>query len=136
MTTSSKIIKSVHLILINSKKEILLQLRDNKPEIYYPGYWGLLGGSVEAGEKEIEALKREIKEEIGHKLKDAEYLGCIRKDNFKMCIFKTKTKLDVKKINLKEGQEVRYFSMAEVNNLHIIPLIKTFISKNRGKIWN
>ena len=34
----------VKIFLLNPNNKILLQLRDDKPTIVYPGYWSLLGG--------------------------------------------------------------------------------------------
>lgn len=42
----------------------LLQLRDLRPEIFYPGCWGCFGGGIEQGESGHEALFRELKEEL------------------------------------------------------------------------
>ena len=38
--------------VIHLDGKILLQLRDEKPNIYYPGVWGLFGGNVESNEKQ------------------------------------------------------------------------------------
>ena len=43
----------------------LMQLRDPKIGIFYPGHWGLFGGAIEPGETEAEALARELGEELG-----------------------------------------------------------------------
>jgi 8-oxo-dGTP pyrophosphatase MutT (NUDIX family) len=51
-------------ILITEDGQYLLQLRDNVPHIWYPDHWGLFGGNVEPGESEIEALRRELREEL------------------------------------------------------------------------
>lgn len=51
------------LILIGGGR-YLMQLRDDRPGIYYPGHWGLFGGAVEPGETPLEALRRELYEEI------------------------------------------------------------------------
>lgn len=42
----------------------LLQHRDNVPHIWYPGHWGCFGGGVQEGEEPLEALRRELNEEI------------------------------------------------------------------------
>ncbi|HEY7229018.1 MAG TPA: NUDIX domain-containing protein [Pseudolabrys sp.] len=42
----------------------VLQLRDDVPHIWYPGHWGLFGGSVDPGEDELAALRRELYEEL------------------------------------------------------------------------
>src|SRR5690349_7885568 len=42
----------------------LMQLRDQKPNIFYPGHWGLFGGALETNEDPAVALKRELKEEL------------------------------------------------------------------------
>lgn len=50
-------------IIVSPEGSILLGRRpEGKP---YPGYWEFPGGKIEAGESAIEALKRELKEEIG-----------------------------------------------------------------------
>jgi ADP-ribose pyrophosphatase YjhB (NUDIX family) len=43
---------------------VLLQLRDNKPEIPGPNTWGFFGGHVEAGESPEEGFLRELQEEL------------------------------------------------------------------------
>lgn len=50
------------IILVDGK--YLLQKRDPKPDIWYPDFWGLFGGSVEPNEAPLEALARELYEEL------------------------------------------------------------------------
>jgi len=51
-------------LLIREDGRYLMQLRDSKPEIFYPAHWGCFGGAVEPGESPTEALRRELREEI------------------------------------------------------------------------
>ena len=42
----------------------LMQLRDDIPRIFYPGHWGCFGGAVGRDEDGLEALRRELAEEL------------------------------------------------------------------------
>ena len=55
---------AVKAVIYNSKGQLLLQKRDNKPNIPMPNFWNFFGGLVETNETPIMALKREIKEEL------------------------------------------------------------------------
>lgn len=52
-------------IIVLDDGRYLLQLRDNRPGIFFPGHWGLFGGGVEDGEQPADALQRELHEELG-----------------------------------------------------------------------
>ena len=43
-----------------------MQLRDENPEIAYPGCWGFFGGHLEPDEPPAIAMQRELLEEIGY----------------------------------------------------------------------
>jgi 8-oxo-dGTP pyrophosphatase MutT (NUDIX family) len=43
----------------------VLQLRDAKADIFFPGHWGCFGGAVDAGESAVDAIIRELGEELG-----------------------------------------------------------------------
>jgi 8-oxo-dGTP pyrophosphatase MutT (NUDIX family) len=63
---------SVALITIDDGR-YLMQLRDQKPGIFYPGHWGVFGGAVDAGEAANDALFRELEEELGFRFTEAQY---------------------------------------------------------------
>jgi 8-oxo-dGTP diphosphatase len=54
----------VGAILYNRHGEVLLQQRDDKPNLPYAGYWTFFGGAVEAGETPELAIVRELREEL------------------------------------------------------------------------
>lgn len=62
----------VDAIFVNDKKEILLIHRTGKN---FNGYWGLVSGMVEWNEEVKDALKREVKEEIGVEIEGIRYTG-------------------------------------------------------------
>ena len=61
--------KIATIILKNDQNQILLYLRDNKPEIPFPHYWDLFGGYIEEGETPEQAIIRKVKEELNLNLK-------------------------------------------------------------------
>lgn len=63
---------SVALVVLDDGR-YLMQLRSERPGIFYPGHWGLFGGALDAGEDFDTALLRELKEELGHDLGGGRY---------------------------------------------------------------
>jgi len=51
-------------IIVTDDGRYLLQLRDDIPGIFYPGHWGCFGGAISAGETPLQALRRELAEEL------------------------------------------------------------------------
>lgn len=125
------------IFLLNHEKKLLMVLRDNKPEIAYPNYWSEIGGEIEKGESPIEALKREIDEEIICKIYDIEFVGeiFILAEDCKLILFKGKVIDRLEDIKLYEGQKLGLFEFQELENLLIPPFVREFIIKNKEKIF-
>ncbi|MDD5700164.1 MAG: NUDIX hydrolase [Candidatus Nanoarchaeia archaeon] len=64
LLANKRVTPGVPAIIKNSRGEILLGKR-SKNVFTYPGYWGLPGGIIEYGETVEQAIKRELKEELG-----------------------------------------------------------------------
>ena len=56
---------AVALAMLERDGGWLLQLRDDIEGIVHPGLWGLFGGHLDAGESPEQAIRRELREEIG-----------------------------------------------------------------------
>lgn len=51
-------------ILLNPQHKYLLQHRDNRKDIWDPDHWGLFGGAIDLNESPVDALARELVEEL------------------------------------------------------------------------
>ena len=94
----------------------LMQLRDNKPSIVFPGNWGLFGGSIESGESVCEAASRELVEEIGIQIIPEEIFEfrqyILHGYLVHTCLHNLKIPLS--KLNQKEGSDLGYFSINDI----------------------
>ncbi len=54
--------------ILTLNRKYIVQLRDDKPGIFFPAFWSLFGGQIETNEKPENALKREIYEELNLKI--------------------------------------------------------------------
>lgn len=122
---------SVSIIFEGENNTFLLQLRDKKTNDY-PEMWGLFGGGIENNETPIQAVIREMKEELGIDLqkKNLELFLNFKNGNEEYYLFKTKFVWNIKDIELKEGKDMKFFSKEEILKLNnIIPLVKKFFEE-------
>jgi 8-oxo-dGTP diphosphatase len=120
------------IILENDKGEILLYLRDNKPDIPFPNHWDLIGGHVEEGETPEEALLREVKEELDIDLTDYTFYKkyeCLTGDAYENIkyIYSGKINLPIEEVTLLEGVRPQYFSKAEIPNVRFANILKSIV---------
>ena len=77
--------RAIRVVIVNSNNEVLFQKRSNKKKIF-PNLWSIyLTGHVKANEEPIDALIREVKEEIGIDIlsNELEYLYTIKEEKKK-----------------------------------------------------
>lgn len=75
--------RTVHIWLLNSKGQLLLQKRTKNKKIF-PLHWDTsAGGHVSAGQSNIEGAQMEVEEELGLSLtpSDFKYLFTVKEDN-------------------------------------------------------
>lgn len=124
------------IILINKDKQILLQKRDHNT-IRYPGRWGFFGGGIENNETPEECVLRECYEELGYNLKNPKL---VHKGTTNL-ILKQYVFVEeydpLKKLILGEGEEMKWFSLGEVNsNKEVIPFVRKILNKIKDVINN
>jgi len=106
------------LIIENADGEILLQLRDDKPDLEYPNCWGTFGGQVEEGETPQEALRREIKEELDYNVENPELYRVYLFDGYDIYMFRTiNKKITLDAFDVREGQRAEFFSREAVTRI-------------------
>ena len=73
------------VFLLTPDRRLILQLRDNKPDIHYPGMITAFGGGAEAGETPAECALRELEEETGLRARaeDLTRLGAVSNVDFR-----------------------------------------------------
>lgn len=114
----------VSAILVNPAGEVLLQQRDDRADLRYPGFWTLFGGSAESEEPPDAAIRRELWEELELELSLTFWKqyrcpartipGSLLTINH---VFIGRLLRDIATISLHEGQAMRFFSRAEASTL-------------------
>jgi 8-oxo-dGTP diphosphatase len=107
------------IILINSKKQILLILRDDIPSIPFPNHWDIPGGHVLAGESPEACVRREMIEEMELELGEIQVFKEYDRDDLHEFIYWKQIDLEPSRIKLHEGQKVRYFSEEEISAMRL-----------------
>jgi 8-oxo-dGTP diphosphatase len=102
------------VFFINDANQILLLLRDNDKDIPFPNCWDTLGGHVEPGETPLECIIREMEEEIHVKLDSPALFNVYDLSDRIECSYWQKANLDIEKIELGEGQRLKWFTEKEI----------------------
>ena len=122
--------RTVSIVIINSKKELLLQKRSLKKDLF-GGYWGLTAGHIDAGENYDEAAKREMKEEVGvslsmKKLFDFKYQH--GNDNEFVRVFLCKSDGPFVP-NKDEMDMISFFTLKEAQKIKLMPCTRQILQK-------
>ena len=112
---------SVAIIILDDRR-YLMQLRDQRRGVFYPGHWGLFGGAIEPGETPEAALYRELLEELDYRPLAVSYFTRFSFD-FRCCgsppveryYYEVKVAISkVQTMTLGEGSALRAFDAEEL----------------------
>ena len=113
---------AVAALLVADDGRYLMQLRDDLPQIFYPGHWGCFGGAVDPGEPPEQALRRELREEIEFSVNEAteftrfdfDLRGLGQKKVYRIFYEVPISAAAVSQLVLHEGAAFKLFSGAEI----------------------
>lgn len=121
--------KAVAVVIENKKEEVLLTQRGriSRDEL---NRWENCGGAVDPGENEEQAIKREVKEELGTGLN---IIKIIYKDSFKtdsgavweVTIFSGELIGEPKIQNKRENNAIGWFKKSELKNVNLASYTKS-----------
>ena len=119
--------RTVHVWILNSKNELLIQKRERNRKAY-PLYWDIsASGHISAGQTSLEAAQRETKEELGLDVSESEfeYLFTLEEhivlndgtyiNNEFQDVYLVKKDIDNSRIKLTDGEveEVKFLTVGE-----------------------
>lgn len=123
-------------LIVTPDGRYLLQHRDDKPEIFWPGYWGCFGGGLEPGETPEICVRRELIEEIGFNPSHVRHFSSMQMDwsfagysqiprhFFEVSIVET----DLAELRLGEGQNLGLWTANDILTApNVIPYDATVI---------
>ena len=115
------------VLFTNDAGELLLRLRDDRPDLRFPNHWDLIGGGVEAGETNREAAIREVKEELGLDVTELTPIGRYQ-GTVPVAIFLARLNVPATTLELSEGQRVEFFSLVAAAQLALVPWMRLLLA--------
>lgn len=131
-------IRLVVLLLRNDAGDYCLQFRDGTSGIIHPLRWSLFGGHVEPGEPMHRAARRELEEETGVRVDEAdfEHIGTFELPGKTYDILECHRPIHWSDIRLDEGAGCGFFNDDELRRLlNVSPLVewlRTRIVRQQG----
>jgi len=104
----------VAIAILYQDGKFLCQLRDDVPNIRYPGNWALFGGHMEPGETPEVAVLRELKEEISYAPASVSLFCCATEGDVVRHVFHAQLTVDVKDLVLLEGWDMKLLTPEQI----------------------
>ena len=118
---------STCLILLTYKGKALLMYRMSSPIDAKEQEWCFIGGRKDGGESFEEAMSRRVEKEANIKVEEVEFVS-------ENCYHARLTDDNVNNIKRGEGQLLDFFTIGEVQKLHLSEPTRQFVSKHSSLI--
>jgi 8-oxo-dGTP pyrophosphatase MutT (NUDIX family) len=123
-TSKLKASDAVAGLIVLEDGRYVMQLRDAVPSIFYPDHWGCFGGAVDEGEHPVQALRRELLEELEFEVVNAKEFVRFDFDLTKLGqkkVYRIYYEIPVPaksyaRFTLREGAQIKAFSGTEILN--------------------
>jgi 8-oxo-dGTP pyrophosphatase MutT (NUDIX family) len=123
---------SAGVILVDRDGRVLMQLRDDNPQIMFPGHWGITGGAALEGETPEQTARREVREETGIVLtrfqpfrayyfteNGAGKKAKTARGDYEVYLFHAPCELPAEDLTCGEGRGLRFFAAGDLADLDI-----------------
>ncbi len=104
----------VAIAIIYQNGQFLMQLRDDLPNILFPGHWGFFGGHLEPGEDPDTGVRRELYEEIRYVPSTITLFESNEDDHIIRHFYQAELTVPVTDLKLNEGQDIGLCSIEDV----------------------
>lgn len=104
----------VTMAIIYQNGKYLMQLRDDIPNILYPGVWGLFGGHLDPGEEPKAGLKRELIEEINYPVEQLSLFRAYGDRKYMRYLFSCPLNISLDRLELNEGEDLSLLTPSEI----------------------
>lgn len=129
---------SAAIIFVTESRDILLQKKTLDYKGPSPGGWFFFGGAIEESETPLEALNRELEEELGIDVNFFKEYSLIWSGNYKgmyndkgiahlFCLEQSSRNL--REYVIGEGAGIAYFNISELKDLKMDKAIKDFLDR-------
>ncbi|NJR66135.1 MAG: NUDIX domain-containing protein [Leptolyngbyaceae cyanobacterium CRU_2_3] len=105
---------AVAIAILYQDNCFLMQLREEKPEIAYPGCWAFFGGHIEPEEAPAVAMQRELLEEIGYAPPTLTLFTTAQDANFTRYVFHAPLTVGLDTLELNEGCDLGLVTIEEI----------------------
>ena len=105
---------AVAIAILHQNGKFLMQLRDDIPNILYPGFWAFFGGHVEAGETPEVAVVREVMEEINYAMPLPTFFMISETNQVIRYVFHAPLTVPLSELTLSEGWDFDLVTIEEL----------------------